>query len=98
MNETKLHITRIVERYIKQFPEEYALVIEAITMKRSMSRNQYANLEGSKDTRALFEISETLSTMFVMDLSEEETVWFKTKQGAHWFAKKFKVFTLPELI
>ena len=63
-----------------------------------MLRNDFATLEGSEYQRALFEIPETLSTMLIMSLEEEETVWFKTKQGAHWFCKTFPVFQLPRYV
>lgn len=94
MQFTKKHIREIVARYIRENPEEFKIVKDGIQMKHQLTHDEYASLEGS-EMRALFEIPETLSVMFTTELDEEETIWFKTKQGAFWFAKTFKVFALP---
>lgn len=95
---TKKKITTLVKQYILENPEEYKIVKDGIAMKRSLTRNQYASLEGSKEMRALFEIPETLSIMFIMGLDEEETIWFKSKPGSHWFTRTFSVFALPDAV
>lgn len=98
MPEAKRHIKKIVDDYIMMFREEHDIVKEMVAAKRGMTNGDFALLEGSKDTRALFEISETLSTMLVMQLNEEEIVWFKTKEGGRWFANAFPVYALPNKI
>lgn len=95
---TKKKIEVIVADYIKKFPEEFALVKEAIDGKKKLNREEFAMLEGSTETRALFEISETLQTMLILGLDEGDTEWWKTKAGGQWFAKKFPVFALPDSI
>lgn len=98
MEATKKHIERIVEQYIKQFSEEYRIFQRAMDMKRSMTRDEYASVDGSDEMRGILEMPETLSTMLIMDLNEEETEWFTTKAGARWFARKFPAFKLPDVI
>lgn len=98
MKEAKRKIKKIVDDYIEMFREEHNIVRDMVAEKRSSTHGDFALLEGSKDTRALFEISETLSTMFIMQLSEEEMVWFKTKEGGRWFANAFPVYALPNKI
>lgn len=74
-------------------------------MQRGLFLDDFASakLQGSPDTRALFEIPVDLHEMLVTNLSEEEMEWFKAggrdrKEGALWFAKTFKDFTLPNKI
>lgn len=86
---------RIVKDYIQDFPEEFRIVKKGIAAKRLLTRNEFANLEGSDYSRALYEISETLSNLFITRLNEEQMVWFKTKEGARWFAREFQAFALP---
>lgn len=95
---TKNHIRRIVNSYVKQFPEEFELVRDAVASKRGMTMNDFATLDGTKHTRALYEISETLHTMLVMQLDEGEMIELKTIVGGRWFAKAFPVFALPAYI
>lgn len=105
MQSAKDHITQIVEEYIKLFPDDFATFKKAMEMQRHMLKDeQYAAAEGtSGQMRALFEMPVDLSEMLIMQLTEEEMEWFKAggsnrKEGAHWFAKKFKAFALPQTI
>lgn len=94
----KEHITQLVEGYKIAFPDEYKLVKEAVEMNRKLNDGKFAMLDGSKDTRALYEISETLQTVLIMNMTEEETKWFKSLEGGRWFANTFKEFALPSSI
>ena len=98
MRSTKQKISFIVRRYIADFPDEFAIVKRGIEAKRKMTRDEYATLEGSKDSRALFELPERLHERLALSLNEEELVWFKSKSGAHYFARHFPVFALPDSI
>lgn len=98
MKETKVKIKKIVDDYITMFKQEHEIVKEMVAAKRGMATSDYALLEGSKYTRALYEISETLSTMLVMQLSEDELIWFKTTEGGRWFANAFPVYCLPNKV
>lgn len=105
MNSAKLHITKIVEDYIRLRPADFEIVKEGIKMQRGLHLDEFASakLNGSAYTRALFEIPEELSQMFIMQLTEEEMEWFKAggtnrKEGGLWFAKAFPAFALPSSI
>lgn len=98
MPSTKKHITSLVRFYIKQNPEEWETFKKGIEMTRQFTKDEFATLYGSHDTRALFDMPEKLYEMFVMGLDEEEMQWFKTKRGAHWFARNFPAFALPQQI
>lgn len=103
MEIAKKHIGEIVEDYIRMFPEEFYTFKEGMNLKRNLTRDEYASLEGSTTSRGLYEMPETLSTMLVTGLEEEEMVWLKMggkdgHEGGHWFARHFKVFALPESI
>lgn len=97
-DQIKNRIKQIVSAYKRAYPEEYKGVCEMVAVKRTMTWDEFASLEGLKETRALFEISETLQTMFIQDLNEEETKQFTTIQGSRWFAKTFPEFALPQKI
>lgn len=91
---TKKKIKFAVAAYKRRYPDAYRIVCNAINMKRSLNRDEYATIESS-DMRGLFEIPEDLHTAFVMALDEEEIVWFKTTEGGRWFARTFPEFALP---
>lgn len=105
MQNAKAHITQIVNDYRRLFPEDYKTVCEGIALQRSLLLDdEFGVAQGTgSEMRALFEIPVDLSEMLIMQLSEEEMEWFKAgggdrKQGARWFAKEFKEFTLPKKI
>lgn len=90
------HITAIVSQYKREYPDEYSLLCKAIDLNRKALKDpKFAQMEKNSSARALFEISETLTTMLIMGLSEDETVWFKSVKGSRWFAKTFREFALP---
>lgn len=105
MNSAKDHITQIVRNYIRLFPEDYEIVKKGIEMQRhALLDAKFGTARGTgSDMRALFEIPIDLSEMLIMGLTPEEMEWFKAggldrKEGARWFARTFKVFTLPSEI
>lgn len=103
MQQAKVHIKKIVEDYIKLFPEDYETVKKGVQMQReALIDEKYGTGVGS-EMRALFEIPVDLSEMFIMNLTEEEMEWFKAggvdrKEGGRWFARTFKEFALPNHI
>lgn len=102
---TKKHIEEIVKNYIRLYPEDYKIVIKGIQMQKGLHLDEFASAkkQGAPYTRALFEISLELNEMLIMGLEPDEMEWFKAggkdrKEGALWFAKRFKEFALPENI
>ncbi len=93
MDSAKQKITFLVEDYIRKFPGEFDLLKNAVALHRNISESP-DSWDKSGDMKRLYEISETLQTMFIMGLDEEETVWLKSKAGGNWFIKKFPVFSL----
>lgn len=106
MQEAKFNIKKIVAEYKRVFPEEYRVVCEGVTLKRSLNATQFAEVEGTQagtEMRALYEISETLHTMLVRNLPIEQLTWLKVgdgrdNKGGRWFAKTFPEFRLPKYI
>ncbi|MHB1086423.1 MAG: hypothetical protein ACYCZ0_01595 [Minisyncoccota bacterium] len=103
MQETKQRIKKVVSDYIKLFPAEYSIVCKGVEMKKKMTRDQFASIEGMFEGRGLYEISETLDAMLTKYLPEEDMVWLKSgginhKEGGRWFAKTFPEFSLPDKI
>jgi hypothetical protein len=102
---TKKHIEAIVKNYIRLFPEDYKTVIEGIQMQKGLHLDEFASAKkkGAPYTRALFEIPLELQEMLITGLESDEMEWFKAggknrKEGALWFAKKFKEFALPSSV
>lgn len=91
-------IRNVVQLYAMQHPRDYNAVCKAIAGKRKLNRNEFASLEGTKFSRALFEIPEDLHTALVQRLSEDELKWFKSIPGSRWFAKTFREFSLPDVL
>lgn len=98
MNETKKLITKIVKDYTINNKEEYLLFQSAMQMKKDTLRDEFGKPEGSEYHRALLELPEVLHNDFIMRLAVEQMIWFKSKEGAHWFARTFPLFCLPNKI
>lgn len=103
MRSTKELIRKIVRQYIKLFPEEFETFKQGMEAVRAVTRNDFATLQGTSYSRALYEMPETLATMLLTGLNEEEMVWLKAggmngKEGGLWFARTFKDFCIPEKI
>lgn len=105
MQQAKDHITKIVEEYIKMFPEDFVTFKKGMEMQRTMLKDEkYGEADGTESgMRALFEMPVDLSEMLIMQLIEEEMEWFKAgganrKEGGRWFATNFPVFALPQQI
>lgn len=95
METTQNRIKNIVRGYIELFPEEYKITVEAVEMQRRIQKDEYASASNSGTIeRALLEYPETLSTMLIQQLNEEELTYFKSKEGARWFARTFPMFSL----
>lgn len=94
----KQQIQFIVELYIRECPEEFEQVKRAVAMKKHMTRDEYASIEGSEHMRGLYEMSEEMQKRLIQGLDEEALVWLKTLEGGRWFARQFPVFALPNRI
>lgn len=104
MQLAKKHIKQIVEKYIRLYPDEYEAFKQGMVAVRAVPKDDFATLDGSKYSRALYEMPEVLHTMLIKDLPDEEMLWLKTgvpsnrNQGGHWFAKTFKEFCIPNKV
>lgn len=101
MQPTKNRIIAIVDDYKRMFAEEYAVVKEAVALKKKMAADEYASIQGTDYGRALYEIPQTLDAMLRTNLPEEDLIWLreggtKRTDGARWFAKQFREFALPD--
>lgn len=80
------------------FPDEYKKVCEAVVMLRKMQEDEFATVKGEhagvSAQRALYEMSENLYQSLQTQLDGEELGYFKSKEGARWFIKQFKEFSL----
>ena len=93
----KNQIRRLVRGYIRSHKEDYEIVKKAIALKRSMTDQKFAMLEGSH-MRALYEIPEELMQALILGLDEEGTIWMRTTEGGRWFAKEFPEFAVASVI
>jgi len=91
-------IKNIVFGYKELFPEEYKTSVQAIEMQRRIVKDEYASIGGGNLQRAILEYPETLSTMLIQQLDVDGLTYFKSKEGARWFAKQFPMFSLAEKI
>lgn len=100
-SDAKHNIKTIVDAYKRQHPDEYGQLKKAVQFHREALKDEKfasAKAGGGSDMRALYEISETLQMAFAMNLTVDQTVWFKTVQGGRWFAKTFGEFALPSSV
>lgn len=93
-------ITEIVGTYIQLCPDEYFAFKESVEAKRDDMQDQKFGTVAHSGTemRALFDMPVTLHELLVKQLDPDQLEWFKSKEGARWFASTFKVFMLPDYI
>lgn len=93
----KLLIRTYVREYTITFPREWESFQSAMKVKLNDSKDDFGKVEGSDLVdRKLFEMPETLYTILTMKLSKEDFDWFKTVEGARWFAKQYPQFRTSE--
>ena len=92
---TKVKIRMAVKDYQDMFPNEYQGLLKVIENQRQNLKTEYAELEGTHMIkRALFTVSEKLSQMIGMKLTEAERQMFKDKEAQRWFCREFPQFSL----
>lgn len=92
MDKTKQKIEEVVKNYITLFGEEFELFKKAQKL-RVDSADNFSTVKGSQMIeRQLYEIPETLYSMLISILDDEDRNWLESKVGASWFAKKFIPF------
>lgn len=79
--------------------EEYSAVCKQIREQREKQKNKFAST--GTDTylsQLATEVPETLDNLIQEGLNEEEWIYYKSKEGTRWFAKRFKEFSPAEKI
>jgi hypothetical protein len=90
---TKMAVVAVVEEYIREFPKEFAAFQQHMKQQRAEAKNEFAELkEADYLRRKLCEYPTTLSGLITLRLDEDDDKWFQSKDGQHWFAKKFPDF------
>lgn len=95
-SKTKMKIRTAVADYQKMFPEEYKQLLQAIKIQRENLKTDMAEIEGHAIKRALFTVSEKLSSMIGLKLDTEELMFFKSLEGGRWFAREFSQFRISK--
>lgn len=97
IEKTQEKIVEIVERYKREYPQEYEMVCQYIKDNRKRLKDEFASLgEDHALKRMSREIPETLSIRLVRELDDQETVWFTTIKAARWFVKQYPEFMSGE--
>lgn len=95
---TKMKIRTAVLDYQRMFPVEYKQLMGVLEQERLNLENQFAEIKNTHVIkRGLFTISEKLSEMIGLKLTEQERISFKDKDNARWFAKEFPQFSLTKI-
>lgn len=92
-------IKEIIKTYITLFNVEYRLFTKQQRELREGLINEFAANKGDNlIERRLFDVPATLHTMLIEKLDGENLKYFKSKEGARWFAKSFKEFRTAQKI
>jgi hypothetical protein len=91
-----MKIRTAVADYQKMFPEEYKDLLKVIKAQKENLKEDMAEVEGHHIKRALFTVSEKLSVMIGKKLDTQEMEFFKSTEGARWFAKEFSQFRISK--
>lgn len=92
-----MKIRLAVADYQRMFPDEYRDLMTVIKHQKSNLKDDFAEFEGTHTIkRVLFTISEKLSAMIGLKLTEEERNLFKDKDAQRWFCKEFPQFSITK--
>lgn len=96
---TKGNISALVEEYKKIFPQEFYAFEQQMKRNFYEQSNDYGEIKGSDMVeRKLVEYPETLYAILMQKLSQEDFVWFSSKKGVRWLAKKHPEFKVVNKI
>ena len=102
MTPPQIKIKKLVDAYIKLFPNEYREVVSVIKEKRNRKLSSDTGIHDFKGLdvleRELLEYPENLWTIFNAQLNPEELLYLTSRKGAIWFGRTFKVFSLVNKI
>jgi hypothetical protein len=90
-------IRNIVDVYKANKYNEYVWVVAALKVERDKQLNNGRVEKGLELLeRQLFQLPESLFSLFVGKLNKEEMEYFNSREGSMWFAKEFNQFSLVE--
>jgi hypothetical protein len=100
MQKTQNKIKNVVKLYKETFPEEYKTVCEGIEMSRRLQKDEFGSTQDGSNFvgRILYETPEKLQSLIIKNLDVEELEYFKSKEGARWFANTFREFRVADKI
>lgn len=99
MQKAQNKIKNAVFLYKQTFPEEFKLFCKGMEMTRRLQRDELASVKESQAiSRMIHQVPEKLEQLFITNLDVEELEYYKTKEGARWFAKTFPEFRVPDKI
>lgn len=91
--ELKNKIERLFLLYTQNFPEDYKAVVTYLEGEKEKNKNKFGAIKKNKMVhRKLYEIPETLHSIFITNLSAEELSELKSKEVGRWIAKRFPEF------
>lgn len=92
MNTRKKFICDVVEKYKKDYPQEYKDFLKYIEFRRSNANDKkFAKIKGTTEIRVACSIPDRLSNTFIV-LKEEPL--FSPKGELRWFIKKYPEFLI----
>ncbi len=87
-------IISITNKYIRRNHSEYVAVCEQIKKHRDLQKNKFASTgENTFIGQLATEVPFTLDSLLQEGLSEEEWIYYKSKSGTLWFAKRYSEFS-----
>lgn len=97
MTVRKRFIIDCVERYKKEYSEQYDGFLAIIKQRRNnLDDKKFAELRGSKEIRACLSLPEKLFQMISQGLDGINNKKFLEEKGEEaWFAKKYPEFLVP---
>jgi hypothetical protein len=94
----KVAITATVTKYELNNPVEFSQFLEGRRAKTDTLHNKFAAARGTDVIeRLLLEMPETLDHLLA-SLGDDAKAFMKSREGALWFARSFKAYTVPDKI
>ena len=99
MKDIKFKITQLVESYKVFYKTEFNDFVKGHKAKLELKKNKWGEVKGMDMVeRRVYEIPETLFSIFQIRLDPEEIAFLYSKKGALWFAKEFPEFRYTEKV
>lgn len=94
--DSQARITILVTEYERVFNVEFKMFRKALRVKKANLKTKWAETGSEMLERLLYEVPETLDSLFMVRLSEDDKEYLGSLEGSKWFTNTFAQYRVTE--